>query len=249
MSNTRTQPTKAAALEELRLKIQRLEGFKSETGGNSLRLGIREVDGHLPGGALARGAIHEFISDSPETGAATTGFLAILLSRVAESAGTIVWIAKTKTIYAPGLLPYGLQPERIIFAEALRDRDALWAMEEALRCKSLSAVAGDIGDADLTATRRLQLAAESSGVTGFLLRHTPKKHHNSACITRWQVKPAPGVIQNGLPGVGAESWHVTLDRARGGRPGEWQVMWNGHSLEAVASRREEEQFLKAAGAR
>lgn len=217
MPPSRTDHTKAQTLATLRTQIRKLEGFKSEAG-QTLPLGVAEIDAALPGGGLALGRAHELDIPDPETAAAAAGFLAVILARLAEERGAIVWIAKGRTLYAPGLLPYGLQPENIIFAQARNDGDALWAMEESLRCKALAAVVGEAGDAGLIATRRLQLAAESSLVTAFLLRHTPKQRP-SACDTSWQINPAPG-----------GSWQVKLVRARGGRPGQWRVVWNGRSF-------------------
>ena len=67
----------------------------------------------------------------------------------------------------------GLMP-KLIHVEARDARDALWAMEEGLRCAALSASSarsGAIREAlDFTATRRLAVAAERSGVAAFLIR-------------------------------------------------------------------------------
>ena len=42
-------------------------------------------------------------------------------------------------------------------------------MEEGLRCGQVAAVIGELGDMSLTASRRLQLAAEETGVTALSL--------------------------------------------------------------------------------
>jgi protein ImuA len=237
--------TKAGALTELRKQIQTLEGFKGESAPHIIRLEAGDIDSHLPGGSFPLGTIHELMSESPAASAAATGFLSLLLARMAGDAGIIVWITKAKTLYAPGLVHYGLCPERIIFAECARDREGLWAMEEALRCKGLVAVVGEIDDAGLTATRRLQLAAESSGVTGFLLRRDSGKNLSSACMTRWIVKPAASIVADNLPGVGSESWQVELVRARGGRPGQWHLTWDGKKLSASKKKRAEPDKVRA----
>ena len=63
--------------------------------------------------------------------------------------------------------PPGLPAQNLIHVEARDARDALWAMEEGLRCAALSAVIGEIwGDPralDFTATRRLAVASERVG--------------------------------------------------------------------------------------
>ena len=68
---------------------------------------------------------------------------------------------------------HGLDPARLVMVAAQRDDDILWAMEEGLRtgrAAGLAAVVGEIGRLPMVAGRRLQLAAERSGVTAFLLR-------------------------------------------------------------------------------
>ena len=52
---------------------------------------------------------------------------------------------------------------------ATRPADLLWAMEEGLRTPGIGAVLGEIRQLDLTASRRLQLAAESGGGVGLVL--------------------------------------------------------------------------------
>lgn len=215
----------AAAMAALRQEIRRIEGFKNPSGRGALRFGIPAVDNALPEKSFPLGVTHEFISDQPEETAATAGFMAGLLSLMLRDNGSIAWIGSRKTWYAPGLAAYGFDPKRIVFIESDRSRDALWAMEEALRCKGLAAAVGEIGDADLTATRRLQLAAEGSGTTGLLLRTKPRKTGNSACVTRWRIKPLSSIVENGLPGLGASRWHAELLKTRGGRPAAWDIEW------------------------
>lgn len=213
--------TKAKDIEYLRYKIRQLEGYRGIS--RTAETGLE---------AIQSGVTHEFISHSPSEAAAATGFLSALLTRLMGDKGAIVWIVKTKTVYAPGLLQFGLAPERIIFAHVPQDRDALWAMEECLRCKQLAAVVGEIREANLTATRRLQLAAEGTGATGFLLRHNPKRTDNTACATRWRVRPAPGITDH-LPGLGAPAWHAELLRAKGSPPGEWHFAWQDGEIRTV----------------
>ena len=70
--------------------------------------------------------------------------------------------------------PPGLPSQNLIHVEARDARDALWAMEEGVRCAGLSAVIGELwGDPralDFTATRRLAVAAERYGVACWLVR-------------------------------------------------------------------------------
>ncbi|MEM6666114.1 MAG: hypothetical protein AAF638_06890, partial [Pseudomonadota bacterium] len=129
--------------------------------------------------------------------------------------------------YGPGLKAFGLPPERILFVTARSMTDALWAMEEGLRCRSLALVAGDLwGDHrawTMTATRRLHLAAAASGVTALALRHAASPGV-SAAETRWHVAPAAqrerAPPQTAQPdpryALGRPAWALSLVRQRGG---------------------------------
>lgn len=223
---------KAARLAELRARIQRLEGLGGE-GARVLPFGLPDLDSALPGGGLPLGCLHEVTGEDPGAG---TAFAAGLLARLATAAAPAVWILRGRDLHAAGLAAYGLTPDRLIAVRATRDADALWAMEEALRCKRLSAVLGEAGNLDLTASRRLQLAAESSGVTGFLLQPGPRRSAArvapSAAVTRWSVGAAPSDCDE--PGVGDPRWRVALERCRGGRPGAWLLDWRDGALTQAA---------------
>ncbi len=173
------------------------------------------ADPGLIGAGLARGALHEVCAASPGSGVA---FAAILLARCG---GQVLWIAteqESNLVWPPGLVPFGLAPDKLILARAARWPEALWAMEEALRCSALGAavlMAGSGQGLDLTATRRLHLAAEAGGVFGLLLRPDGAAGA-SAARTRWHIAP--------LSSTDAPRWRLTLLRQRGGAPaGPWNV--------------------------
>ena len=96
-------------------------------------------------------------------------------------------------------------------------------MEEALKCKGLSAVIGEMQDLSFTASRRLQLAVEQSQVTGFVLRKNPRSLNTSACLARWKITSLPSELPGEMPGVGFPRWNVELLKVRNGRPGNWQI--------------------------
>ena len=129
------------------------------------RLGVPALDAALPDGGLALGRMHEVVAEDGEAG---TGFAALLLARIAGKTGRVLWCGAS--LYGPGLAAFGLDPDRVIFARTAPGDETLWAMEEGLRCKGLSAVLGESPMLDLTAGRRLQLAAERQGVTAVFLR-------------------------------------------------------------------------------
>lgn len=167
---------------------------------------------------FARGAVHEIQSPHPGAGAA---FAAVLLGR---AGGTVVWISAGAGLapWPPGLAQHGLTPDRLVLARAEKPVDALWAMEECLRCPVIGGVAlcGPVA-MDLTATRRLHLAAAAGGVIGVAVRPEDSPPLEGATASRWRVQ--------GLSGPGSlvdPRWSLALLRARGGRPaGPWAVTW------------------------
>ncbi len=134
--------------------------------------------------------------------------------------------------YRPGL-PSALR-HRLIHVAAQSPEDALFALEEALRCRDLAFVIGEISGnpkaLSLTASRRLSLVAERHGVPLWLVRLGASRDLSSARM-RWQARPAPSAPPRWNPRApGAPAWHAELFRARGHPPGEWVLGEDGDRL-------------------
>ena len=166
-----------------------------------------------------------FYLPEPEGAAATTGFIAGLLSPLMEAGGISVWISAARTLFPPGLKNFGIPPDRFIFVDLKKENDAAWAMEEALKCSALTAVVGEMKEISFTASRRLQLAVEQSQVTGFILRNNSRKPNTTACVSRWRITPLSSESSDDLPGIGFPQWKVELMRIRNGRTGIWTMQW------------------------
>jgi protein ImuA len=119
--------------------------------------------------------------------------------------------------------------QQYVHVRARRQRDLVWTVLEALRCPQTNAVLAALQMADLTFSRRLQLAAESSGATGFLFGNM------ASAITRWQVSS----IRN-------FGWSLELLYCRGGRPSSWQVTWRNGQLESARPIQRERIITKEA---
>jgi protein ImuA len=194
------------------------------------------------GGGLPLGQLHEIGASGldAETAALSAGFIAALLARIAP-AKPVFWIAPVGDLHPPGLLPYGLDPNRLVLVRTEKDSDTLAAMEVALREGVAAAVVGEVGQFDRTASRRLQLACLGHGSTGFVLRRWPYGHRTadreaSVAVSRWHLTPVPSVMNGKEPGL--PRWHVALTHARGGRPGEWIMEASDdatHRLRVVAA--------------
>ena len=221
------RPGRLAALRE---RIRHIEQPASH---GVLPFGVDAIDRALPGGGLALGAVHEIlgIDGDEEDGAAACGFIAGLLAHLRR--GPVLWCLKRPDLYGPGLLAHGLDPARLVIVTAPRDEDILWAIEEGLRAPGLVAVIGEIGRLPLVAGRRLQLAAERSGITAFLLRRwrnseeaARERERPSAAVTRWRIAALPAREVDDLrlrQLIGQPRWRVELLRCRGGVPAQWVV--------------------------
>lgn len=218
------EAAKKEVLKQLRREILAAEGLQRPTYESTIDLGLSALEEAFPDKVFPTGCIHEFISPDTETAAATTGFIAALLGHLSLHKGPCIWVSSDQRLFAPALTAFGLQPDQVIFIQPERDKDLLWAAEQALRCEALAAVIVDMKELDLTASRRLQLAVEQSRITGLLHRHHPARISNTASVARWQVQPLSS-NSNGLPGVGYPCWQVELQKVRNGKPGSWIVEW------------------------
>lgn len=218
-------PTPNATLAELRETLRAIAG-DGHRRRPVLPFGISAIDERLGDGGLRLDALHEVASDGAGWGddAAATLFIAGVAAR---AWGPVLWVVRTRDLFAPGLYQAGLEPSRVLYAEARDDQEALALMEEGLRHRGLGAVIGEARRVAMASTRRLQLAAEGGRTVALLLRrHTRGDAYPlaapSAALTRWYVGSAPSAP---LPhdGVGRARWHLSLVRQRGGDPFELTV--------------------------
>jgi protein ImuA len=265
---------------ELRERVRRIERPAAAVHG-VLPFGVAAIDRVLPGGGLARGAVHEFVgmSGDEEDGALAAAFAAGILGRLesptspsqslmrpgpslsplkggegnearqlslsalgggegrgevgaigAMRDGIVLWCLPRPDLYGPGLAILGLDPARLVLVRAWRDGEILWAVEEGLRATGVAAVVGEVGAFPAVASRRLQLAAERSGVTAFVLRRwrdgaraARERDLPNASATRWRIGAQPSVPARAEPGIGHLRWRVELLRCRGGAPACWEV--------------------------
>jgi protein ImuA len=214
-----------AALRRRLEALERVSGAPQAT----LPFGLPEIDKALPAKGLALGLLHEVAGAGAdeEDGAMAAAFLAGILARLKPML-PILWCLRGIDLYGPGVAAAGLDINRLILVRAHRNQEVLWAMEEGLKSPSLAAVVGEVDALSLPASRRLLLAAETSGVTGFVLRRwrrgeaaTRQRGAPNAALTRWRVRAFSGDISGGSPGIGRPRWQVELWRCRGGMPESW----------------------------
>lgn len=206
-----------AVIESLRARIGAM-GHAAPGLAETIPL-LPAIDAALPWGGLPLACLHEVTG---EDGAAA-GFCAVLLAQLARR-GPVAWCSTRDDLHPPGLAAFGLEPGRLLAVRARGAAELLWAMEECLRCRPLGAVLGEVASVDLTAGRRLQLAAEAGGVTGLLLTASAGAAASGA-TTRWRVSAAPSAPV-AWDGLGSAGWRIALERCRNGRPAAWLVEWD-----------------------
>ena len=173
--------------------------------------------------------------------AAATGLMLAQTSPRKE--GALLWIQEARALSEMGrVFPHGLPPalrRPILHIVTRNARDALWAMEEGLKCAALTAVIGELhGDPhalDFTATRRLAVAAERYRMPAFLIRSAG--HANlSGARRRWRVESRPSLPHPyDAQAPGAPVWSLDLFRARDMRPARWDTSYDraAHRLDLV----------------
>lgn len=157
---------------------------------------------------------------------------ALILSSLGGTQQPLLWVTdrlsrrENGQLYTPGL--QALAPAApILHIEVNHPRDALWAMEEGAACGGLSAVVGEIHGMpsvlDFTATKRLALRADASGVPVWLIR-SGASGGLSAARERWRISALPSDTNphdQGAPGPPV--WEAELFRARSRPPGRWEA--------------------------
>jgi len=126
----------------MRSDILRMEGLGLAS--SPIDLGLGSMCEFFPNGSFPLGAVHEFISPRPETTASTTGFIAGILSSLIGNNGAVLWISASRKIFPPALRAFGVQPDRVVFVDLRKEKDVLWALDESLKCPSLTAVVGEV---------------------------------------------------------------------------------------------------------
>ena len=170
------------------------------------------------------------------------GWAGFLLAQLATDK-PLLWVQDRMAILESGRVhPPGLAVRELIHVEARDAKDALWAMEEGVRCSCLSGVVGEIwGDPralDFTASRRLAVAAERSGTPCWLVRLGGVANLSGARM-RWRLASAPSLVNELDPRApGVPAWDAELFRARGHPPGRWSLTHEAGVFHLVAEPRD-----------
>lgn len=218
----------------LRRRVAAVGGAERSLCDRRFASGHAALDAALDGG-LAQGRLHELFASESDDVASATGFAAMLALRARHRTASILWLRTDEAercggrFHAAGFAELGGDPDALLLALAPDPRALLQSAADAAACTGLDAVViefwGKFPALDLTASRRLVLAAEQSGVTVILLR-IDAIPVASAADTRWAVQAAPSVaLEADAPGPAL--FDIELLRRRAGPSGtRWRVEWD-----------------------
>jgi hypothetical protein len=158
----------AAVLKKLQASIRRIEGERRPVDPRPLSSGCSSLDRLLPGSGFPRGSLVEWLADGEGAGAETLAFLAAREAIACD--GTLIVMDRERRFYPPAAAALGIDLQRTLVVQARRPQEELWALDQALRCRGTAAVWARLDQLDWRWFRRLQLAVESGGGLGLLLR-------------------------------------------------------------------------------
>ena len=159
--------------------------------------------------------VTEWLVEGPGCGAAAIALA--LTGHVVSRPGAIVVVDRQREFYPPGAAAIGIDLSRVVVVRPPDQAGALWAFEQALRCRGVQIALLPLGPLDDHASRRLQLAAEEGGGMGLLIRPACFRRQTSWADVRLLVRPvASGKVPDSAPTGG---WHALRNEGRG--VGQW----------------------------
>lgn len=192
-------------LEQLQRKIHRLEGVRTPEDDVLLSTGCPALDAILPQRGWRRGTVVEWLSPGSGSGAS---FLALLAARHALRDGGALVICDQAGIFYPLVLQgLGIDMAQVILVRPKDAADQRWALDQALRSPAVALAWARLDRLDDKTSRRFQLAAESGGALGMLVRPDSVRGKPTWAEVQLAVQP--------LAGGAGRQWQVECVRARG----------------------------------
>jgi protein ImuA len=143
------------------------------------------LDAELPGGGWPCQSLTEVLQAPHDH--AEWRLLAPGLARLVAQGGTVLLVGPPQWPHLPGLRREGLREDRLVWIEAHTSAERLWACEQVLKARSLSAVLAWLPQARADQLRRLQACAMHHPGLAFVLRPLATQDQASAAPLRLQL--------------------------------------------------------------
>lgn len=212
--------------------------------GDLLVTGAEPFDAALGGGLPGAGLTEIHAAGTRDASAAAAFILALIRLSLERTPDPVLWVGMSESFreagypYPPGILfLHGIDPSRLLVAQAEKLTDALWIAEQAAALDGFSAVLletrGNSAHLDLTATRRLHHRARDAGHPLFLLRQAAKPEPTAAPF-RLIVQSASAGLRHilGKPlarSIGPPAFQVEISKNRTAPPARFILEWNDHA--------------------
>lgn len=185
-------------LRELRAQLGRSATVlaEGEDASPAFSCGAAVIDRLLPGGGLRHGMLVEWLAERPGGGAGTLGLLAA--REACRAGGILVVVDRARMFYPPAAAGWGVDPARLIVVRPRNARDEIWAAIQALRSPVVAALWTMVDRLDSRNFRRLQLAAETGGTLGVLVRGASARGQPSWADVRLGVEAGLRISDWGL---------------------------------------------------
>jgi len=231
--------------------MEKLEISRPPEDKRPISTGSPALDALLPAGGLRRGTLVEYLTAGPGNGAGT---LALAAAREACREGRALVVVEPRSeargqrseigggrFYPLAAAAWGIDLSAMMVLRAASEADAVWAMDQALRCKGVGAVWAACDRIDVRDFRRLQLAAECGGAVGLLIRPARLRGQPTWADVQWEVRGRKDegrrmkaekrfrrssfiLHPSSLRGLSTWQLRVELVRCRGGAGGQKVVL-------------------------
>lgn len=158
--------------------------------------GVDSLDQLSPNGGILPGSLWEWLATSDGSGAATMAVAVAAqvqgrqqVSTDLEVRRTLVIVDRHHEVYPPALSTWGVDLEHTVIIQPDDARQALWALEQSLRCRGVAVTIGWVDQIGDHAFRRLQLATQRGGGFGMLIRSVRYRRSVSWADARLLVRP------------------------------------------------------------
>jgi hypothetical protein len=172
--------------------------------------GWKELDRLLPEQGLRRGSLLECFVEPAGAGGGTLALR--IAGAVCQPEGHLVVVDSHASFYPPAAAAWGIELRHLILVRPKKTADALWALDQALRCPAVKAVWSCCGALNDRWFRRFQLAAEHSGCLGIFVRPARYIGQPSWSDIQLRITPAAGITP---PEESELRLRVELIRCRG----------------------------------
>lgn len=252
-----SNPSRQALIADLRHGLSRWEAERLANGEEDLvSTGSVALDHLLPRGGVRRGSIVEYLASSAAQGAGTLALAAAREACGSDRALVVVEVGSGRRtepkeaptnapskkptrpsappghFYPPAAAAWGIDLARLVVLRPTTENDALWALDQALRCPGVGAVWARWNEFDARDFRRLQLAAEAGRTLGLLLRPARRRGRPTWAQVQWLIttvphpsapirRPSTFDFRSSTHHDRSSTWklHVELTRCQGGSGG------------------------------